>query len=366
LRFSGGHFTECLPFLILVGLWSCSPDQDTDPANIASALEMPTIELAVSHPNPDGPGSTLTQIVVGDSGQVIFRPPVGSGHAVGLLKVDGSLEYIGGEGEGPGEARLPLMVDLTGDVVTVFDLANHRVLEWFTNGRLKGSWRTPSTVVPVARIPGRGMVSIRSRQEGLYPVLLTNETSQPLDLVTPQDSLMQEMFPASQGPVERLLNIPIIGHWSGGSLIADGFAYKIALYDWDGKLVRVIQRDLPPNLRTPAQVEAEIAALRRSGRRDEVWLARESRRLAATPITWFTHLGPPRPDYKGRLWVVGQHGEQTFADIFADGEFLGRIDISCPDFASRWSLKGEWLALMCEPDDPEAVFNAVVKLYRIT
>ena len=83
------------------------------------------------------------------------------------------------------------------------------------------------------------------------------------------------------------------------------------------------------------------------------------------PLRWFTHVGPPRGDGAGRIWVLGQHADSAFADVFAGSRFLGRLPLPCRDFQGRWSLNGSWLAVVCAPDDLEADRDADLKLFRI-
>lgn len=357
----GTQIGRCVPLLLAV--LGCNGSSDSE--RTVSVQRLPRLELVVVHDTVDGPASTHTDVVVGDSGEILFHPPSGSGSALAVLARDGSITPVGGEGQGPGEALMPLGVEMSDSRISAFDLAAHRVLEWSRDGRLRTSWHPPVTAIPFAYDPQRGFLATRSRREGLFPVLLMGESGTARDLVTPSDTFYRRLFPPERTAEERLINPTVIGHWRGGPLVADGLTYRIGLYDWDGELVSVIAPDVGDNLRTARRVDMEIAMLRRTGRRDEAWLARERERLSQTPIRWFTHLGPPAPDGQGRLWVLGQHQDSGFADVFHDGAFLGRHQLACDGFAGRWDVRGEWLVLMCTPDDQDSRRDAVAKVYRL-
>src|SRR5690606_35184207 len=86
---------------------------------------------------------------------------------------------------------------------------------------------------------------------------------------------------------------------------------------------------------------------------------------AEEPTRWFTHLGPPRDDGQGRLWAVLQHGDSTTADVYSGSDLLGSVTIDCPGFGGQWDVAGDWLVLLCISRDPDSVFDAEIRRWRI-
>ena len=163
--------------------------------------------------------------------------------------------------------------------------------------------------------------------------------------------------------------MPTVGVWQGGILIGNGRTYRIALYDWDGKLVRVLARDttssLPGSARVGKLVRQAASFRGPNGERpDPVQLAQDQDKARTTPMRFFSHLAPLQTDARGRIWVVGPDADSAYADVFTPTGFIGRLALGCGGFAGRWALKGEWLAMACDADEDDTV-DAVVKLFRI-
>jgi hypothetical protein len=59
--------------------------------------------------------------------------------------------------------------------------------------------------------------------------------------------------------------------------------------------------------------------------------------------------------------VVGEASDSTFVDFFADGAFLGRTMLPCPDNRRRIGHSDRWLALICGVE-PEADTSSTVEL----
>jgi hypothetical protein len=182
-------------------------------------------------------------------------------------------------------------------------------------------------------------------------------------LIDAPDSAYQRIFPRTRSYAVRFGNPAVVGEWPGGFLIGNGYSYQLLAYDWSGRLRYTFGRELPTNRRSPAQVEQFINELARSpiGRRpDQLAAARDQ--AVRDSVRWFSHLSPPRHDAEGRVWIIGSAGDTTFADLFAEAVFLGRIILDCPGFRGRSGVNGRWVALLCEAADDR---DAALQLYRI-
>jgi hypothetical protein len=161
---------------------------------------------------------------------------------------------------------------------------------------------------------------------------------------------------------------PAFGTWAGGYLFADGREYRIALYDWDGKLVRILHRDVKPSKWSKAYAEAQFEEFRQAppGRRlSASALERKREEYLESSHPHFNRLTPLSTDGAGRLWVVGNSGDSAYADVFSPEAHLGRLELPCPGFDRGWSVNGNWLAMACAPTDPDYEGDAVLKLFRI-
>ncbi len=164
---------------------------------------------------------------------------------------------------------------------------------------------------------------------------------------------------------------PSFGVWRNGFLVGDAASYRLGLYDWTGKLARVISRNVDRSALTSAQAEAAFTSWQESppGRRATP-SALEAKRaeLLESRHPHFTTFLPAAIDGSGRFWIFGPAGDSVYADAFADTEFLGRATVACPGFRGRseaWSVAGSWVAMACAPTDTAYVGNAVLKLFKI-
>lgn len=305
--------------------------------------------------------SPASALRVGHHGQVLFlNVPL----TEGLLRVMDTTgqrrRRIGAFGEGPGEARMPLPLDITDSTIEAFDLATRRMTVWDTGGRLRET-SSPLTQIPQVRTPDGRWVAIEGGTAGWNVSLLDLGQGVGHRISAATDTMFRTMFPATDDP--RARPAPVLGLWDGGYVIANGTTYRLALYDWHGALRHLIGRDLPPNLPSDSAVESAMRQWRHAGGRGDE--AQVRARIARTPSPWFSAVAPLGLDVQGRIWVVVQQGDSVFADLFAPTGFLGRIPVPCPRFAGRWALAERWIAMACAPDDPTFPGEGIVKLFRI-
>lgn len=351
--------------VLLVLALGCAGDGAGEARPVSAVL--PTL-TEVPIPVPElSPGAVTSAIVAGPDGGWLFGPSDVQASALVLVAPVGRRAVaVGGYGEGPGEMRLSLPLWLDDTAAIGFDLATRRLMLWDRTGTLRREWRPTEPVVPIARGPGQTLLASRFRGGREVPVLVEIGTGAVRDVIPPDDSTLLALFRDDAGLSDRIANAPVIGRWRDGIVVGNGLTYRIGLWRRDGALVRVLGRDLPPARLGPRALDREMANLRASGlSRDPEQLARARARLAETPQPRFTHFGAPRPDERGRLWVVVQEGDSVAADVFGDEAWLGRVPIECPGFEGRWDLNGRWLLLVCDPRDPASDLDAEVRRYRI-
>ncbi|MEP6591021.1 MAG: hypothetical protein ABJC19_07545 [Gemmatimonadota bacterium] len=348
--------------LALAALLTGCAAQSAPPTPTSTTARLPTLTALVSSGALEAaPHSRNAPIRLGENGSVLLSDP----SATLQLRVVDTLGRVRWQaaprGEGPGEARMAMPLELTDSSLLAFDLATHRLSEWDSAGTLLRT--TPALPrTPLARLGDHRWLGWEPDQPrfGVVEVDAEGHTRPVLDHA---DAELVALFPAVADA--RMIVPPALGKWRGGVLVGNGKSYTLALYDSGGRHVRTLHRVLPPNRRSAAQVDAELGALAgRPGARSEHQEARRAQ-LAAEVRPWFTHVTPLGLDEAGRIWVVGQQGDTTFADVFTDDAFIGRILLPCAGFEGRWALRGHWLALVCAPDDPAFAGDAVVKRWRV-
>lgn len=313
------------------------------------------------------PGSVEGTIVAGPDGGWLYAPADLGASALVMVDSSGTRRTaLGAYGAGPGEmlASFPLWLDDT--IAIGHDLATRRIIVWSREGRVKREFRAGEPVVPFARGPGNSLLGSRFRGEIEVPVLIDLGSGAVRDLLAPTDSMLRRLFRDEASVSARLANLPAIGRWRDGVVVGNGLTYELVLWNRDGTLAGQLARDLPPVLMGPEAVERELQSLGRSPMiRSQERLDRIRAELEATPVRRFTHVGAPRTDGRGRLWVVVKEGDDVAADVFTAERFLGRLPLDCPGHGGRWDLNDDWLMLVCQPDDPASELDAVVRRYRI-
>lgn len=199
------------------------------------------------------------------------------------------------------------------------------------------------------------------------PATFSLKTGKTRILIPASDTFLSRFKHPDGGPDPT--HNPTIGRWLGGVVVGDGRDYTLALYDWSGKLLRIINRT--PNDRptmAAAEVDKMLAGLNANpARRTKLSgaaLDRERNRLLDEKLPYF--YSNPTIDSQGRLWIVGQAGDSGYADLFGPDGFIGRMALSCPGFDRRgWWVNGHWLALRCRTDSPTSLSGNVLKLWRL-
>jgi len=320
-------------------------------------------------PMPAGQGdawSEYSAVVVGDRGEVMMSDPETRSGSV-VVVGSGELRRYGRPGDGPGEMRMahPLLVNDT--AIVVFDIATQRILVFDrTSGVIAREMRPTLPVQPIVRGNGNTLIATR-RDDGVEsPAVIDLASGRASSLLSRTDAYRAELFARDEELTGTTVNIPVVGRWAGGAVLANGLTYRLGLYSRDGTLRHRIDRNFPPRKLTEFEIERQVGQLAQSpiaGNSPRLNRIREQ--LAEEPTRWFTHLSPPRDDGRGRLWVVVSHGDSTTADVYSGAELLGTSRLDCPGFAGRWDVSGEWLVLLCFPADPDAISDAEVRRWRI-
>lgn len=185
-------------------------------------------------------------------------------------------------------------------------------------------------------------------------------------VIAPTDSLLRLLGQSARGRWPA-------GAWDGTRIVlGEGYTYTLALYQ-PGKSPTRFGRTLPPRHRTDRELAEATAELERNNRLPFIGpdgrasngppLEPQLRRLPLDTLPYFNDAGGLAFDDSGRLWVIGQTNNSTFADVYADTTLIGRLMIDCrePNFTRPVALHAHWLAMACL--DPDDFYR--LRLYRI-
>lgn len=298
-----------------------------------------------------------SEIAIGPTGLLAVPTPYGQAPMVSR-PLDGPAIPFGTAGEGPGEFRLPLVYEVTDSTIVIFDRSTSRLSVWTTSGQLGQERGIRAPVVSnVAPWPGRGWLMVEAGSAGLRLFVLDNTSSRARDITPPQDSFLRTHWRNA-----RLVstNPPALGSWPGGVVLAQRNTYEVAFFDQAGRLAGIARPEREANVLGPegvAALERNLAALGRP-----LSPARRATLLSEAQPWIRSRI---RSDSAGRTWTLGQRGDSSFFDVFAGPSYLGRIPLTCPEMGSRWDLSGQWLAVICAPDDPESGLDSQVRIFRI-
>jgi hypothetical protein len=151
---------------------------------------------------------------------------------------------------------------------------------------------------------------------------------------------------------------------SRGDLIVAGDRQAYKFHSWfpDGSKGPSWGRDLPPQYMTPSEVRAEVARRRAAygHKLPDTSSVFDPKVVAKLKLRYFVNIAF---DGEGRLWVTGESKGNTFADVFRDTVFLGRIFFDCVGPSQKISVSGAWIALTCQSD--RSPIDRDLRLFRI-
>lgn len=361
--------------IVLAIAWGCRASPlPTATRSGPSSDRLPRLTLHhVSRDIDASPLSLDAGFRIGPQGIVVSQHDAGDGMLFSIIDSVGTIvARFGRIGDGPGELRGGGLTDVSDSTIIIDDESHSRLDRFALDGRLRASVHTAQPLIARVAVSDHEVLVLMPGKEAGIPALVSAKDGSIRQLVPRADSFIRSSFPARTFINGSVISskLPALGRWPGGFIVADGWEYRLALYDWDGRLRRVLRRDLPrPTLsaaRVAVLLSEELPFASRYGPLSGADTERLRSEIAARRQPFFPHsrlaLGL---DYQERIWVVGIEADSAFADIFGQNRFIGRIGLPCPGFTGGWSIHGSWLALACLPDDPAFDGNAVFKVFRI-
>ncbi len=339
-----------------------TPTEAPGPPSGMPVFERRTLSISDADLAEDG----YWPLGVSDEGRIVYVASKAEAPMFRVLDSTGrKLDAFGRLGDGPGEFRSPLGLQVRGDSIQIFDDGRMTHLRYSWEGRPLGEVRSLILDIPLAWLADSldhwvppGMT--RTERSVLRRTQIGDSAGR--TLIAENDSGFQQILRATPGG-RRLMRL---SYAVGPSQIylADAFNYQIYRYDSTGRLLTRFGRPLGPHHRGPK----EISKLRRmiTGRGNppasgRAWLDTLDRDVTE-------HFNPSgfQLDKVGRLWIVGLANDSTTIDVFSDTTFLGRAVVPCflVQGGSPVAISTHWLLLECELHD-SADLTSELQLYRI-
>ena len=314
-------------------------------------------------------------LAVSSGGEVVFRASEEDAPMFRVVDSTGHrLVAVGRQGDGPGEFRGPLFLQVRDQALWMWDARRMVSLRYSMKGKSLGESPAPVVRLPLewfgdsvdlwtpARAGDPETPSIQRSAVGGGPART---------LIPATDSGLQQVAAAWLG--QRLDLLPYaLG--PDRIYVGDAYTFRIYSYDGAGKPLAVFGRTLPPHRRGPREaaeyrkgltqaMKATVGPDGKAFRQPGI-----SARLDTLDREVTTHFfrSPLHVDDSGRLWIVGKQNDSTTIDVFEDTTFLGRTVLPC--FLNRRgkpaSLRGKWLLLECTlPETSDRPTE--LQLYRV-
>jgi hypothetical protein len=342
------------------------------PPPTASA-DMPSLEeVPVNLPVGAIPFRDAGNMALTKSGTLTFRPGADDGGM--FASVDSSGQFLGRwgrRGEGPGESRVQWLLSADSAVVILAtDPSAIQILspvgELLSERRIPPIDGIPQAAVgdSVDHVQGGRIVGRRSLISDLRgPVVRTClYRSCSRELLPADDSILDLVHVAT--PRVGGMRWPPFAAEAGRFVLGDGVGYRLWMFDDAGSLIKTFGRpELPARVLTQAEMQDQREQWERFIANGIALDSVELKALLATeriPHFGYASMGF---DADHRLWVSGWVADSTFFDVFAEERFLGRITIDCVRERGALAIRGRWLAVMCESDDPDKALYP--RLFRI-
>lgn len=343
------------------------PDTRSDPIVVMPALEREALALDPDH-DPPRPNSS---IAVSSKGTVVFTNPRHrrDRNMLTVAQPGSPPRELIRKGSGPGEVADGSLIILFLDTLLLVDDLEQARTSLFTSrgvpiddGPVPFGWyllgsQGDSLDYFAAHSP--------EGQSAVYRRLMLGREDR---IVIPHDDpFLTKAAPPVVGTA--LSSPPAYAVLGGRIAVAEPRGYRIRYYDREGGYIE-FGRDLSPRRRTRAALDQERRRIRQQlrmgfvgpdGKRMPVpGLQERLDTLDREVLPHFTRHGLAF-DHAGRLWVVGETGDSSFADVFADTTFLGRIALPCRGPGRSISFNERWLAMIClaDNDEPEIQFYRV-------
>ena len=324
----------------------------------------------------DLPEGRFMSFDVASGGRVVYAASNEDSPKFRVLDSTGiRLAAFGRSGEGPGETRNVVRVEVRNDTIRVHETARFMLVETGMDGRFLQERRVPGYGIALAWFrdsidhwdshasPGAPMLA-----QTVYRSSLGGQVGR--RLIGPEDSVLAAA--AAKHGINAVLAIP---YASNGDQfwIADPWTYSVRKFDAEGALLRAFSPDVPPATMGPRMLAiardqiSRRPKFTRGPKGQAIPLPDESGRLDTLDREQIKHFSrnPLHLDSHGRLWVIGLVRDSTSVDVFADTTWLGRAMLPCyaSGYGTRVALGPGWLLLECEVDDGD--WPTELQLYRV-
>ncbi len=352
--------------LVLSALAACAGEASRSATElpVAASAELPrVVELPISIAQADEPDFDFDVPAVSDRGLIAYRASDQYEPLMRIIDTTGArVAAFGLRGDGPGEfVEKTHLVTWVGD--TVLLRTGEGVYSAFhIDGKLLRTWRAPLADYPMGILPDGSVIQSNT----VSNVGVIFRAAPGSHLLSRQEPILE----ASESLVTNSRHLMTFGHGAGRMAIGDGMDYLVDVYDTAGRYLHRVHRDLPPQVNGPRR----LAMLEENRAKSREWrgpngeplppeLLQQRRDDLRKQIVPHFMRSPFFFDGKGRLWVFGPTGDSTYADVFADTTFLGRLVFPCYGGLERRALAGSWLVMSCAPDDED--YPRILRLYRI-
>lgn len=354
-----------------------SPDAADSPTPPAVLAAMPVLEQRpFSLAEEDIANTHYFPAAVSARGEVAYRATDNEGPLFRIVDSTGRrLHAFGRSGNGPGEFRGALQMQVRGDSLYIWDNRRMTMLYYTMEGKAIGEVQAPILRIVAAWL-GDSIDLLDTKRPGGREAADLARFS-----ITGGDG--RTVIPATDSGLQAVTGaflarriIATLPYAVGAERIylADPYAYRIYSYDTSGRPLAAFGRALPPHHRGSRELAETREALIRAqqptvgpnGKRmDAPDFRARLDTLAKETTAHFTRT-PLHVDGRGRLWVIGTTNDSTTIDIFADTLFLGRKVLPCYLFRAGTpvSLAEGWLLLECKlPESSD--LPSELQLYRI-
>ena len=306
-------------------------------------------------------------LVVNDRGDMAFQTDTGSILTISVVDNRGRLvARLSPEGIGGSRFVRPEPVAFRGDSVIVFELGFRRFSVWSRGGELLSELPAPRGVQPVL-LAGRFAYGIHRDSRRTGAVMRWEwETGEGLTTIWDHAS-----DPAFAALFADTIFLPASGARDDMVVTANpssSFSFLIT-----GDPPSQVSFDRPLKHPSPARLERMIA---RYELRAQVPLPYDAVRWGSeymrsqyerSQLPLFSSLSPLHLDSDGSIWTVAIADDSAEVILIAQKPWrISTAAVGCPGFNGRWSMSGNWLAVMCAGPAGSQEPRAVVQLYRVS
>lgn len=283
------------------------------------------------------------------------------------------LGSVGGIGDGPGEARMPLVFHASGDSVWVADPANARLSLFrldLPKARFLGSWRQSGLVPPpFSAVPMAGEAVLVNST-----IAAQDRIGYPLHLLRTDGSIHSfgSSAPEYRPGLPRLNMRLLAPARNGGAWVAHSTRYQVERYDAQGHLLARWTRAVPwfPANRGEVPADVELPPEPRviavaEDERGLVWIL-----LLVPDPRHREAFGPdPHPSPPGRPQILVMEDENLYFDTVVEvfDPAAGRILASTrvdPSMVTLLGPKGGGMLAASHAPSPHGGYQIVVRLLR--